>query len=94
MVGSGQSDSKGSGSCGRFCIPEILLAAVGIKMGTGRQGAGAGPWWRAGCTPLNGFGLSLWRNGKQGPSGSSAFIFPQFLYGLTLGKLMVNGAVT
>ena len=41
MVGSGQSDSKGSGSCGRFCIPEILLAAVGIKMGTGRQG---GSW--------------------------------------------------
>lgn len=41
MEGSGQSDSKGSGNRGRFCILEITLASVGRKMGTGRQG---GSW--------------------------------------------------
>lgn len=41
MEGSGQSDSKGSGIHGRFCILETPLAAMGGKMGTGRQG---GSW--------------------------------------------------
>lgn len=41
VAGPGQWDSKGSGSCGKFCIPEIPLAALGGKMGTGRQG---GSW--------------------------------------------------
>ena len=42
MAGPGQSDSKGSGSCGRFCFPEIPLASVGGKKGTGRQGGSGG----------------------------------------------------
>lgn len=58
--------------------------------GEPEQGHGGEP----AAPPLDGFRLSLCRNGKQGPSGSSAFIFPQFLYGLTPGKLIVNGAVT
>lgn len=73
---------------------QAAVLESGGDWGQWRGEPGQGHGGEPAAPPLDGFRLSLCRNGKQGPSGSSAFVFPQFLYGLTPGKLIVNGAVT